>query len=298
MTPRDPDRLIRVFLDQGETRLPDRAFDEVRGDIHRTRQRVVIGPWREPNMSVLTRVAIAAAAVLAIGLAWINLGSPPPTGVSSQPSPSATTPPSPSPSPPLVPDGAIKPGRYVMLPIGMVAAAKAPDPRLIVTMPAGWEGDQGGAFINKNYGVDAGPAMSAWQINGTFVNPCTDHTLVTPAPGPGVDALITALAHQPGTTAGQPVAVTIDGYRGKSVEVTVATDISKCGNGIDGFWLWASPDGDRRYVQDSGETDRIYVLDVKGRRFTFSARIPARTTAADRAELQAIIDSIQIAPVS
>jgi hypothetical protein len=138
--------------------------------------------------------------------------------------------------------------------------------------------------------------MSAWQISGTFVNPCTDHSLVTPAPGPGVDALIAALAHQPGTRAGQPTAVTVDGYSGKSIEVTVATDISKCGNGTDGFWLWASPDGDRRYVQDSDETDWIYVLDVKGRRFTFNVRIPARTTAADRAELETILQSLEIEP--
>ena len=58
--PRETDRLIRAFLHEGGTELPDRAFDAVRRDIHRTRQRVVIGPWREPDMSNLARVAIAA----------------------------------------------------------------------------------------------------------------------------------------------------------------------------------------------------------------------------------------------
>ena len=46
-TPRDPDRLIAPSSPKGPERLPDRSYDTVRGDIDRTRQRVVIGPWRE-----------------------------------------------------------------------------------------------------------------------------------------------------------------------------------------------------------------------------------------------------------
>ena len=61
-TPRDPDRLIRAFLDEGSTELPDRAYDAVRAHIERTRQRVVIGPWREPPMPTIARFAVAAAA--------------------------------------------------------------------------------------------------------------------------------------------------------------------------------------------------------------------------------------------
>src|SRR6185369_13279896 len=60
------DDLIRAFIAEGREELPDRAFDAVRGEIHRTRQRVVIGPWREPQMSNLAKVALAAAAVVAV----------------------------------------------------------------------------------------------------------------------------------------------------------------------------------------------------------------------------------------
>jgi hypothetical protein len=66
MTAHHPDELIRAFIAEGREELPDRAFDAVRGDIHRTRQRVVIGPWREPQMSNLAKVALAAAAVIAV----------------------------------------------------------------------------------------------------------------------------------------------------------------------------------------------------------------------------------------
>ncbi len=100
------------------------------------------------------------------------------------------------------------------------------------------------------------PFLIAWQISNRFNHPCTDHTLSSPAPGPGVDELLDALASQPGITAGPITDVTIDGYSGKSVELTVATDINTCPADIgeapqSGFWLWASADGDRRYVQGS-----------------------------------------------
>jgi hypothetical protein len=290
MTARDPDVLIRAFLDEGQTDLPDRAFDAVRSDIHRTRQRVVIGPWREPRMSIFARVAIAAAAVLAVGLAWVNFG-PPQNGVGTQPTPTPS--PTATPSPQTLPVGPVEPGRYWLETVGETSGMTVP--RMALTLPAGWRAD---VAVDKNYGGTddgAGPALIAWQISGTYVDPCTDHTLVTPTPGPGIDALIDALSHQPGTTAGPATATTVGGYSGKYVEVTVTADITKC-TGDGPFWIWASPDGDRRYVQGTNETNRIYVLDVNGQRFTFNARIPARTTAADRAELETIIASVEIVP--
>ena len=66
MTARHSDVLIDAFLDEGRDDLPDRVFDAVRGEIHSTRQRAVIGPWREPQMSNLAKVALAAAAVIAV----------------------------------------------------------------------------------------------------------------------------------------------------------------------------------------------------------------------------------------
>jgi hypothetical protein len=301
--PRDADRLIQAFLSEGETDLPDRAYEAVRRDIHRTHQRVVLGPWREPHMSTVARVAIAAAAVVAIGLAWINFG-PQRNGVGVLPTPSATTAPTPSPSPKQHPNaGAIEPGRYWLNAVGESDAVLLP--RIAVTLPAGWTADGEGFY--KNYSPDlnpgeldasdagAGPALVAWQMSGTFVDPCTNLTLVRPTPGPGIDALAAAYAHQPGTTAGPPTAVTVDGYSGKFVELTVTADITKC---ADNFHIWASPDGNSRWVQGTNEMNRMYILDVGGHRFTFNARIPARTTAADRAELQAVIDSIHIEPKS
>src|SRR5439155_6375352 len=285
----DPDKLIRAFLDEGQTDLPDRVFDAVRHDIQRTRQRVVIGPWRVPNMNMFARVAIAAAAVVAIGFAWVNFGpSRAGPGVGAQPTPTPTPSPKPLPN-----SGLVGPGRYTLITAGTIGPG--PFPRVAVTVPAGWSAGNGDLLL-KNYGssdAEAGPSFVAWQMSGTYVDPCTDHTLVTPSPGPGIDALADAYAHQPGTTAGPPTAVTVDGYSGKFVELTVTADITKC---PDNFWIWGSPDGNSRYVQGTNEMNRMYILNVEGHRFTYNARIPARTTAADRAELEAILASITIEP--
>jgi hypothetical protein len=89
---RDPDRLIRTFLDDGPNELPDDSYDAVRAHIDHTRQRVVIGPWREQQMSNFARIGIAAAAVLAIAVVGVNLlpGQGPGFGQGPPPSPTPT----------------------------------------------------------------------------------------------------------------------------------------------------------------------------------------------------------------
>ena len=85
--------------------------------------------------------------------------------------------------------------------------------------------------------------------------------------------------------------MTISGFKGQYVETTVTQDISKCGNGEDGFWLWNSSKTDRRYVQDTGEINRMYAIDVDGKVHTFSVRLPPTTTDEDRAEVEAMLET-------
>ena len=288
---RDPVDFIRTFLDEGQDELPERALHAVRRDIHRTRQRAVIGPWKEPHMSKLARMVIAVAAVLAVSVISFSLvSSRNGSDVGSVPSAS----PSPTASPRLVtPDARIEAGRYLVQ--AQAAPGVAPF-RAAITVPAGYT-SLGTESVLKSSGpaapVSDGTGFGLWQISNRYVHPCTDHTLLDPVPAKTVDALVAALASQPGITAGPATPVTIDGYHGKSVELTVTTPIETCGT--DGFWLWGDA-VDHRYVQSTGETDRIYVLDIDGVRRTFFLRIPADTTAADRAELEAMVASADILP--
>ncbi|MBA3740634.1 MAG: hypothetical protein H0W98_05765, partial [Chloroflexi bacterium] len=63
---RDPDRLIRAFLLEGEERLYDLVYDAVRASIEQKRQRVVIGPWRMPTFNKLVPIGLATAAVVTV----------------------------------------------------------------------------------------------------------------------------------------------------------------------------------------------------------------------------------------
>ena len=94
--PRDTDRLIGAFLDEGVDELPLHSYAAVRDHIERTHQRVVIGPWREPPMPIIARLALAAAAVMVAVAVGINLL--PQRGEVAAPGPSPTLIATPSPT--------------------------------------------------------------------------------------------------------------------------------------------------------------------------------------------------------
>jgi hypothetical protein len=65
--PRDPNELIRAYLDEGPLDLREQVYDEVRAEVDHTNQRTFFGPWR--NLSVMSnnRFAGFAAVTLVIG---------------------------------------------------------------------------------------------------------------------------------------------------------------------------------------------------------------------------------------
>jgi hypothetical protein len=62
-TPRDFDRLMEAFLEDGPSVMTDRVAEAIWGDVERIEQRAGIGLWRTPHM---TRFAFAAAVVTAV----------------------------------------------------------------------------------------------------------------------------------------------------------------------------------------------------------------------------------------
>ena len=87
----------RAFFEDGTDVLPDWAYDEVRHDIHRTRQRTVIGPWREPVMSNLVKYGVIAAAVVLFVGAGAYLLRPSLPAIVGTPSPTPASSPTPVP---------------------------------------------------------------------------------------------------------------------------------------------------------------------------------------------------------
>jgi hypothetical protein len=96
--PRDLDKQLDAFLLEGPTELPDPSFDAVRGRMESTRQRVVFGPWRMPDMNKFLAIGLGGAAVVvALVIGAQLLGPAAGSGVGG--APSATPSPIPSPTP-------------------------------------------------------------------------------------------------------------------------------------------------------------------------------------------------------
>ena len=86
--PRDPDALLAAYLTVGMEVLPERVVDSILDEVHRTRQRAVLRPWRTRPTFRSAFSAAAVIAVLVIGGAFFMLtGGPSPTP-SADPSPS------------------------------------------------------------------------------------------------------------------------------------------------------------------------------------------------------------------
>jgi hypothetical protein len=277
-------------------------------------------------MQTLGRNLVCSAAIVALVLTCIGCGSAAtnvgvPAAAPSAPTalPAPTIPPVPTmtlaPTPAAAPTkasaaspeplanaepAAIQPGQYTFAHAG---------PGIAVTVPSGWVGNW--TLVGKDVGdnpVQTGPVLFEWPFDHGFKDPCADHTPVVPPAGSGAAGLLSVIAGQPGIHAGRIVDRTVGGHAGKSVDYTVTADPTKCGNGQDGFWIWGScpkpvtagcedqPAGDRFFGVAKGDRERLYAVDVDGKTYTFFTNEPIDLAAADRAELQHVIDSIQFLP--
>lgn len=281
---RDPDRLIHAFLHEGLDELPDPVYDAVRDRIEQTRQRAVIGPWRTSHVNRYLQIGLAAAAVLVIAVVAFNLlpGSPTPPGGE----PSATTAPSATPAnfgdyPDLT---ALTPGSYVFTHVEPL--------RVSFTVPSGWEkGDANDWVVWSS--EDEKATLAVASVDNLYVDPCRqDSGLRDPVVGPTVDDLATALGSVQGVTFSPAADVTLAGFAGKYLEYIPPDTFGDCAADI---FLWSVNGGTDDQVAPAGDRAfRLWILDVDGTRLIITASAPAGLPAFRLAELQAIIDSIQI----
>lgn len=288
-TPRDPDRLIREYLTEGPSELPDRTYDALRGDIDRTRQRVVIGPWKESHMNSLAKLAIALAAVVVVAVAGLNLlpgtsgfGAGPSPTPSPAPTASPTPTPTPMPTPHMPPVGTLVAGTYEAV----------SDDQLIpftFTVPNGWNSE--GWYLTKSSVGTPRPETYVMfvPVDNLLADPCASAPAM-PAVGPTVDDLAVAAAALPGTDVAPTLDVTLGGQVGKVVEYVIPEDIT-CAAGK--FTIWRDPAGGTLWEEAPyGETVRMWILDVDGSRFVITAVHHSTSSDADKAELQGIVESV------
>ena len=290
-TDRDVTRTVRSWLEEGVTTLPDRVLDTVLDQLPATPQRRA--GWlgrRLPAMNNTAKIAVAAAAVVAVALLGIrfllpdqNIG-PPPTPTQS---PIAL---------PLTADADAGTTYFIDEAWGLGT------PRLILTVPAdGWS-----TIGDDNLGKDAiddpndfhDIAMTPWNVTNLFADPCRRITegQLDPPVGPTVDDLATALRNQAGENATAPTDVTVGGYSGKRVELSqpAGLDIATCESGAFTRWIEGGTFGGHNY--GNGQRNVVYILDVDGLRAVIDTSYLPGTSDASLAELEQIIASIRIEP--
>jgi hypothetical protein len=290
-TERDVTRIVRSWLEEGVTALPDRVLDAVLDQVPATRQRRAW--WRArrlPHMNTSIRIAMAAAAVVVLALVGINL-LPKTGGVGATAAPS----PSPTAAPTLPPSGQIPPGSY--------RSDFGKGVFITYTLPTGWTSYQGFAALKYDANPPNGMGFVPWgEIATVYTDPCHWQTITLAAPspavsvGPTVDDVIAALVAQKRGSTVTPVDVTIDGFSGKQIDLMVPLDakIAACDGGE--YKSWTDTSGGDRYNQGPGQHDLLDIVAVNGRALLIDRTFYPANTVADGAELQAIVDSIKIAP--
>lgn len=133
-----------------------------------------------------------------------------------------------------------------------------------------------------------------WTADNVYATPCGSTGGLEPAIGPGVDDLADALIAQPGTIVNDDRPVTVDGYSGRFLDYTADLSLPNCDSGHLNRWTTVSSGTSREALDD--EHDQVWILDVDGQRIIIDAFDFPTTSEADRAELDAVIDTVRISP--
>ncbi len=146
-------------------------------------------------------------------------------------------------------------------------------------------------------GTDDGQGISAWTVANVYAEPCRwVGTLLDPPIDPSVDGLVAGLASQRSLHASAATDVTLDGFTGKYMELTVPAriDLADCHDGE--FRTWVDPTGGARWLEP-GQRDLLWIVDVDGSRLVIDAALGPDTTRQDRADRIQMVESIRIEPI-
>jgi hypothetical protein len=317
-TDRDTTRVVRSWMDEGVTALPERVLDSVLDQLPATPQRRPTW-WvlRFPTMNNTLKYGLAvAAAVVVISLVGFSLfrgGTDNGQGVSASPTPMIREPlaaGAPEPNPPCsqplaadgVPDGPLRPGTYVCYGVGQG------NMNVQFTVPVGWEWH--GSYLIK--GQPGSPEEARISFFPGQVQVYTDPCLWVgsepdPPMGSAVLDVVAALEAQPYRRATSPIPrnadlpsseLIVDRWEGMAIELTVPEDLdfAHCDGGQ--FRSWG-PDPRVRAHQGPGQRDLVWVVDtqgngvgVSGEHLIIDASWMPATPESVVSEVEAILESI------
>jgi hypothetical protein len=255
------------------------------------------------------KIAVGSAAVAAVVLAGITFlprSTSPAGGAGGEPSASPSPTPTPAPTPTAAASAGVTefpgysdvvaPGTYVWRADGMTTPVD-----ITFTIPSGWMSRY--AIPHKDRGGPGEIAVGNWIVSNVYADPCRwQGSLLDPPVGPTVDDLASALVAQTGRNATAPTDVTLGGYPAKRVELSIPADIdvASCDEGV--IRTSVSPGDDATHSSPNtenlgmhpGQLDVVYIVDVDGDRLVIDTWHMPGTSAADLAELDAILASMRI----
>jgi hypothetical protein len=166
-----------------------------------------------------------------------------------------------------------------------------------VRFPQGWTAQYGHVYAGTT-SEKTEHGFYAVVVDEIFADACHRSEVVKKV-APGTDALVAALRHQPGPRVSKPVRTTIGGRPAVRLELRVpkGLDLGGCRlalDGVDGLQIWKSVPADKYFVLLPDSVYTAHIVDVDGRHQVFLSSYRTATSAADRAELQQVLDSIRI----
>jgi hypothetical protein len=147
------------------------------------------------------------------------------------------------------------------------------------------------------FGTDDGQGISAWTVGNVYADPChSAGTLLLPPIGPSVGGLVAGLASQKNHPSSEATDVTLDGFSGKYMELTVPAGVHLADCDAGEFRTWTHTMGGQRSLEP-GQRDLLWIVDVDGTRLVIDAALGSETTQQDRADRIHMVESIRIEPV-
>ena len=288
-TEHEANRIVRSWMREGITALPDRVLDEVLDQLPATPQRrATWWPVRRLfDMNTALAVGLATAAVVVVALVGATLFASPDTGIGDGVDVPTSTPSTTPMAWPTSQGTELAAGTYL---------TDGPTPfRTTITVPEGWIACGTGPIESI---ACAGPrdprAVDVVIIENLVADPCdSSRALLDPPIGGSVDDLVTGLSNLPGFAASEPTDVTVDGFSGKQLELTAPSQPA-CVLDENGFGVWAT--ASRTNGVGPGETNLLRILDVNGERVVIAAAYQPVASAAEVAEVRAIFESVRVGP--
>jgi hypothetical protein len=183
-------------------------------------------------------------------------------------------------------EGPIPAGR-----VGMTANGRPDAPWAVIDVPHGFVNFGRFALLNEHHDVGF-HGLGYWTISGVDRHPC-DETLDLIDVGSTVAGLAAAFDEQRMTRTTEASPVTIGGHDGLYLELHVPDDLDFADCALEDYHVWVSDPGGGRHMQEPGQVDRLWILDVEGEVVVLQATAVPGVSDADRDRLSDMVESAE-----